>query len=306
MEPRQFRSREYAGFQPVLTVIYDCESLDITPEMDSFVSNNSPDMNYGAEARLEVGGPGGSYQRSYLQFDLTGVPENACIDFARLRMYHYEGSGGGGHRMGVHRVTGSWDEGTITWNFKPAHASGAECFKGPVGDCFYTGWMDWDISDLMAQWLSQIHANCGVVIKCPNEVPQGAYRRGRFRSREYEGVEFRPQVQVLYEVPADVTNGPGNSAGPLGLVRCVPNPFHDSTRIVYSIPDKDASTLVRLSIYDAAGRLVRNLVDEFQDAGCHGVAWDCTDHTGQSTGCGLYFCRLAMGDKESTSKMIVR
>ncbi len=48
----------------------------------------------------------------------------------------------------------------------------------------------------------------------------------------------------------------------------IPNPFSDKTTIHYSLP---RSGLVTIRIYDAAGRPVKMLVNEFQSPGEHGV-----------------------------------
>lgn len=66
-----------------------------------------------------------------------------------------------------------------------------------------------------------------------------------------------------------------------------PNPFKGVTRITYELR---SSQSVKLSIYDAAGRLVRILADEVQGPGEHVVEWDA----GRIPS-GIYFCRLEIG-----------
>ncbi len=48
----------------------------------------------------------------------------------------------------------------------------------------------------------------------------------------------------------------------------------------------------RLTIYDAAGRRVRRVVDRTLDAGHHDASWDGRDDRGVLTAPGIYFYRL--------------
>lgn len=60
--------------------------------------------------------------------------------------------------------------------------------------------------------------------------------------------------------------------------------------------DDPAKTgMVRLRIYDVAGRLVRTLADGAHPAGRHEVVWNGTDHAGRRVAAGVYFARLDSG-----------
>jgi hypothetical protein len=76
-----------------------------------------------------------------------------------------------------------------------------------------------------------------------------------------------------------------------------PNPFNPSTIIPYDLP---VTGRVRVTIYDAAGREVRTLVNEVQDPGSHTVAW-----TTNGIPSGVYFCRLSAGGATQLRKMCV-
>jgi hypothetical protein len=79
-----------------------------------------------------------------------------------------------------------------------------------------------------------------------------------------------------------------------------PNPFNPTTSIAFGL---SASGHMSLSIYDAAGRLVRVLVNEERRAGKYQEKWDGRDSTGRPVVSGVYFCRLNAGPYESTKKM---
>ncbi len=84
-----------------------------------------------------------------------------------------------------------------------------------------------------------------------------------------------------------------------------PNPFGLSTRIWYVIPSRAGACRVQLSIYDAAGRLVRILVDARQPSGAYDVLWDGTDHTGKPVGTGIYYSQLNVGAEQATKRLVL-
>jgi len=58
-----------------------------------------------------------------------------------------------------------------------------------------------------------------------------------------------------------------------------------------------------LSVYDVAGRHVRDIVDGTVDAGEHAARWDGTDRAGRPVASGIYFCRLSVDGWTATTKM---
>jgi hypothetical protein len=84
------------------------------------------------------------------------------------------------------------------------------------------------------------------------------------------------------------------------LAQNEPNPFNPETTIRFTMP---ASGNVTINIYDAAGRLVRSLVDGVKDAGSHNVTWNGVDNHGSPVSSGVYFYRLTAGKFSETKKM---
>ena len=80
-----------------------------------------------------------------------------------------------------------------------------------------------------------------------------------------------------------------------------PNPFNPSTRIRYDIPEDG---IVSLTIYDLAGRKVRELVNKSQNAGYHLAVWDGTNDFGQSLSTGVYIYQIRSGSFVQSKKMI--
>jgi hypothetical protein len=76
-----------------------------------------------------------------------------------------------------------------------------------------------------------------------------------------------------------------------------PNPFNPVTTITYTLPVDEH---VDISIFDAFGRVIAVLVNEFVAAGTYAVVFD-----GASLPSGLYFCRMTTSGYTEARKMIL-
>ncbi len=79
-----------------------------------------------------------------------------------------------------------------------------------------------------------------------------------------------------------------------------PNPFNPSTKISFTIPEAGA---VKLEVFDILGRKVATLLDASLTAGNHLIEWDGKSSEGVPVSSGVYFARLATGDKSGVIRM---
>jgi len=84
------------------------------------------------------------------------------------------------------------------------------------------------------------------------------------------------------------------------LYPCAPNPFNPQTKISFEM-GSDAHASLR--IFDAAGRLVKTLVDEQRAAGPHTVTWNGRDVAGRTAAAGVYLYRFETGKSVQTRTM---
>jgi FlgD Ig-like domain len=68
------------------------------------------------------------------------------------------------------------------------------------------------------------------------------------------------------------------------------NPFRAGTSFAFSLPRAGDA---RVSVHDAAGRLVRVLSDGAHEAGAHRAEWNGRNGVGKPVGSGVYFVRLS-------------
>ncbi len=103
-------------------------------------------------------------------------------------------------------------------------------------------------------------------------------------------------------VPSGVLGTPGPPLpADLALAPVSPNPSRGGTVFRFSLP---ASGRVRLSVFDAQGRLVTLVDDEERPAGEHVVHWSGRDASGRALPAGLYVVRLSAGDRERTERFV--
>jgi hypothetical protein len=81
-----------------------------------------------------------------------------------------------------------------------------------------------------------------------------------------------------------------------------PNPFNPATVIAFGL---GKPAVASLRIYDAAGRLVRVLVEGNRAAGQYTELWDGRDASGSAVASGVYFCRLDAGTFTQTKKAVL-
>lgn len=86
----------------------------------------------------------------------------------------------------------------------------------------------------------------------------------------------------------------------LALAPAFPNPSGGATTLRFALPREG---VVRLSVHDVSGRLVRVLVDAHMPAGEHSVIWDGAIARGRVPS-GLYFQRLSFEGRTLTGKIM--
>lgn len=103
--------------------------------------------------------------------------------------------------------------------------------------------------------------------------------------------------------PLNVQTAVGELSRPTAqLIGVRPNPSSRSATISFEMA---ASTRVKLDIHDAAGRLVRHLIDESREVGAHFAIWDGMDNSGARARAGVYHARLQVGDATAVRALIV-
>ncbi|MCX5753127.1 MAG: PKD domain-containing protein [Candidatus Krumholzibacteria bacterium] len=163
-------------------------------------------------------------------------------------------------------------------------------------------------------WLTIPDPNCGY-----SEILEGGLSWGddtyTFDLTNHPGGSFNVWFDVTYEdscrnqyhVRLDPEFDPTNTAQTapalsFRLAQNYPNPFNPNTTISYQIPVR---SMVNLSVFDVSGRLIRTLVNEYNEPGLYAAPWDGKDSRGVSVASGIYFSKLQAGNYKETKRMVL-
>ena len=120
----------------------------------------------------------------------------------------------------------------------------------------------------------------------------------------YAGLSGGGVWKVLLSEIAEVGDEEGSPVASLALGQNHPNPFNSSTAITLFL---EAPGRLELSVFDAGGRVVRQLLMGEWSAGEHRVLWDGTNDQGLALPSGTYFCSLRTGrGQESRGMLLLR
>jgi hypothetical protein len=90
---------------------------------------------------------------------------------------------------------------------------------------------------------------------------------------------------------------PGDRRRKPELLAASPNPFNPTMSVEYYLPERQR---VKISVFDASGRMAAVLVDGVQSAGDHVARWQASGFSS-----GIYFCRLEAAGVVSTKKIVL-
>jgi len=113
-----------------------------------------------------------------------------------------------------------------------------------------------------------------------------------------DGSNFQPYPVDGAENPfVTIDKNAASVTHKFALKGAYPNPFNPTTSISF---DLAYSAIVKLSVYDIAGRQVATLVDGYRSAGSHDVMFDASNLTS-----GIYITKLTAGNQIAATKLVL-
>ena len=100
---------------------------------------------------------------------------------------------------------------------------------------------------------------------------------------------------------------PAPPVAPLvALMQNRPNPVRALTQIDFTLTGQPGVVPIKLRIFDAAGRLVRTLLEEHESvpATCS-VRWDGLDNQGRRASSGIYYYRLEVAGAHHSRRLVL-
>ena len=161
---------------------------------DCHVSSEHHGDNFYNSHMLKTGRVDGSTLRSYMKFELPYINRaDQMITSAWLWLTKYAGSGSAARYIDVHKVTGSWNHKTLTWDNRPG-------YDGQVIDyaVYQTDGQDtqgFDITNLVKDWYMN-GKNYGLMVKDHTET--GHYTEYASADIHEDFAGFRPHILIQY------------------------------------------------------------------------------------------------------------
>ena len=175
----------------------------------SSYSDNEETTNFGNSNTLMTWSDG--VRRIIVKQDLSQIPSAAVIEHAELKLFCYSLKWPSNPSLQAFRVTSGWVEEEADWEKRDLsnywNEQGGDL---NVLDDYGTGmdgvvsedavqensWVSFDISGLVAKWVSGAALNHGIMIKGNH-----SGNEAKFYSSEYSDESFRPVLTVSYSVP---------------------------------------------------------------------------------------------------------
>ena len=88
----------------------------------------------------------------------------------------------------------------------------------------------------------------------------------------------------------------------LRIYNAYPNPFNPVTSLSYDLP---YNSVVKITVHDMMGRVVKTLVNDSQTAGFKSVQWNATNDKNEPVSAGLYLYTIQAGEFRQTRKMVL-
>ena len=162
------------------------DTYNENPDADTWIYPGSGP--YGSSTELRVNRPAVIDQEIIIHFDVSTIPDDHTINSATMYVYRYAGNAAISGE--IYRVTEDWDEYTLV-NSIAHDESNPYDTDVPMGDP--TGWKEFDIAELVQEWVDGTYDNYGVVYY--GLTGTGYYQR--HYSREY--FENQPYLEVEHE-----------------------------------------------------------------------------------------------------------
>jgi bacillolysin len=170
----------------------------LPPTADACVLSGAPGANFSTQEDMWVGYDhcyGAGAARSLVKFDTSSVPAGTAITSATLYLYLANSCDMGErtHQVTIHRITGPWGYGSVTWNNQPGTA-------GPYGSAWIPsrswGWYGFDVTALVQGWINGSFPDYGLMVRSNESSGNDSARLGFYTLNA--GPEVQPVIQIIY------------------------------------------------------------------------------------------------------------
>lgn len=149
---------------PIITDVFN-------PIQDSFTRSQTSfqTINYGDSLSMIAGKTDSDLSRSFVQFDVSSINQSFVLTESYMRLY-YRGSAPNGLEFEVLTVSEAWSEYGITDLNRP---SPRKVVSSEYKTNLELGYVEFNVSDIVKDWVGNKVVNDGLVIRLSNETTLG-------------------------------------------------------------------------------------------------------------------------------------
>ncbi len=175
---------------------------------DAMVGNGGIEqMNFGSQNQMrvyyELNQQMANVFRTFIQFDVSSIPEEAIVTSATLKLYPQQVNNAVNHPIYIERVdSNAWTEGSITWNNQPGVKTDQLAFSH--AQTTSTSVHSFDVTNHVEKMVDYPNLNNGWRIRLQTEsgsAPHGIV----YHSSEATNSPKRPVLTVQYIMPIEIT-----------------------------------------------------------------------------------------------------
>jgi hypothetical protein len=191
--------------------------------------------------------------RSFLQFDLSSIPQGSFLNWAKLTLFLVKSNGA--NACLFRRITSPWDPNTVTWNTQPT-TSRRGTVKFPVSGIVTFFFLNIDVWKLVQPMIDSPSNSFGFALKLDSEQSKKEMGELRFYSPADRIPRFYPKLVLEYTAPGlqqKVTSMSVDLSGASTDMNIYPNP---SNGIFNCNIKSTEANLMTLRVIDMLGRTV--------------------------------------------------
>jgi hypothetical protein len=262
------------GGMEQISVTLQSDGINYDGTVDTYISNWSPETNYGNGDRMIV--RSNDQMAPLLRFDLDDIPAGAPVSKAYLELFvRHRSNASNWLDAEVYAMQRNWIEDQATWNLAtssvPWSQPGANDITSdrsivPLDSQRLDQelvWERFEVTEIVDEWVGGQVANEGLIVKSAASSGGIAYD---FYTREASDIELRPRLVLTYGVPAPppptATPTPTPTASPTPTSSPTPTPTYTPSPTPTPVPPLEPARVITAAVA-AAPLAIDGVLDDW-------------------------------------------